>query len=130
MGDIKVSESYQKEIIVTKELLAITVGSGDVQVYATPMMICLMEDVASNCLKQFLDDGDTSVGTMISTTHISATPIGMKVNAKAVITKVDGKKVSFDIEAYDEKGLIGKGTHERFIVNKEKFEVKTKEKLN
>lgn len=128
MSEIKILTSYEKEIEVTKELLAITVGSGDVHVYATPMMICLMEDVASNCLKQFLDSEETSVGTMISTSHISATPISMKVKAKATITEVDGKKVCFDIEAYDERGLIGKGSHERFILNKEKFEAKTNSK--
>lgn len=130
MEEIKVGESFTKEIIVTEQLLALTVGSGDVKVYATPMMICLMEDVSASYLKQFLDESTTSVGTMISSTHISATPVGMKVTAKATVTAIDGKKVCFDIEASDEKGLIGKGTHERFILNREKFEAKTQEKLN
>lgn len=128
MEDIKVGTQFTKEIIVTEQLLALTVGSGDVKVYATPMMICLMEEVASKCLKQYLDEHTTSVGTMINTTHISATPVGMKVTATATITQIDGKKVCFDIHANDEKGLIGKGTHERFILNREKFEEKTNEK--
>lgn len=130
MEEIKVGQSFTKEITVTEELLALTVGSGDVKVYATPMMVCLMEEVAATCLKQYLDSETTSVGTMISTSHVSATPVSMKVSAKATITAVDGKKVSFDIEASDEKGSIGKGTHERFILNREKFEAKTNEKLN
>lgn len=130
MEEIKVGQSFTKEITVTQELLALTVGSGDVKVYATPMMMCLMEEVSASCLKQFLDAETTSVGTMLSSSHVSATPVGMKVNAKATITAVDGKKVCFDVEAFDEKGLIGKGTHERFILNRQKFEAKTNEKLN
>lgn len=130
MEEIKVGASFTKEITVTEQLLALTVGSGDVKVYATPMMMCLMEDVSATCLKQFLDDETTSVGTMIASSHLSATPVGMKVNATATVTAVDGKKVCFDIKASDEKGLIGEGTHERFILNREKFEAKTNSKLD
>lgn len=130
MEELKVGATFTKEITVTEQLLALTVGSGDVKVYATPMMICLMEDVSASCLKQFIEADMTSVGTMISSSHVSATPVGMKVNAKATVTAIEGKQVCFAVEAFDEKGLIGKGTHERFILNREKFEAKTNEKLN
>ena len=108
--------------------LASYVGSGDVEVYATPMMIALMEEVSAKCLQQFLEEGMASVGMHIATSHIAATPKGMTVKAQAQITAVDGRKVSFAIKAYDEAGLIGEGTHERFIVNRQKFQEKTQAK--
>ncbi len=130
MSEIKIGASFEKEIMVTKELLAVNVGSGDVSVFATPMMICLMEEVSAKCLLSLLDEGMTSVGTSITSTHLAATPEGMKVKAIATITAVDGRKVSFDIKAYDEDGLIGEGTHERFIVFRDKFNEKANAKLS
>jgi len=124
MNEIKIGQTYSKEIVVDMNMLAMNVGSGDVSVYATPMMIALMEEVSANCLLMFLDEGMTSVGTSISTTHISATPVGMKVYAIAKIVEVEGKKVSFEIKAFDAEGLIGEATHNRFIVNREKFNEK------
>lgn len=129
MEEIKVGEVFTKEITVTEQLLAVNVGSGNVRAYATPMMMCLMEEVSASCLKPFLDEGLTSVGIEISSTHKAATPLGMKVTAKATITAVDRNKVYFDIEASDEIDLIGKGTHVRFIVRHEYFETRTNEKL-
>lgn len=130
MSEIKIGQSFEKEIIVTKELLAVNVGSGDVSVFATPMMMSLMEEVSAKCLLQFLEEGMTSVGTNITSTHLAATPEGMKVKAIAKITEVDGRKVSFDIKAYDEASLIGEGTHERFIVVRDKFNEKATAKLS
>lgn len=124
MGEIKINKSYEKEIIVTEDLLAINVGSGDVSVFATPMMLSLMEEVSAKCLLEFLDEGMTSVGTNINASHIASTPVSMKVKAVATIEEVDGRKVSFLVKAFDECGLIGEGTHERFIVNREKFNQK------
>ena len=92
------------------------------------MMIALMENTAASLLSQFLDEGETSVGIHMDTTHDAATPQGMKVQACATIVAVDRKKVTFHIEARDEKDVIGTATHERFIVNKEKFEAKAKSK--
>lgn len=116
--------------LVSDNMLAVSVGSGEVSVYATPMMVALIEKAASSVLSQFLDEGETSVGTNISVNHIAATPIGMSVYAIAEIKAADGRKVTFDVKAYDECGLIGKGTHERFIVIKDKFNAKAKAKLN
>ena len=128
MKDIQLQASLTKECLVTKDLLACSVGSGTVEVYATPMMIALMENTAASLLSQFLDEGETSVGIHMDTTHDAATPQGMKVQACATIVAVDRKKVTFHIEARDEKDVIGTATHERFIVNKEKFEAKAKSK--
>lgn len=128
MSEIKINKSYEKEITVTENLLAINVGSGDVSVFATPMMLSLMEEVSAKCLLEFLDEGMTSVGTNINASHIAATPVSMKVKAIATIKEVDGRKVSFEVKAFDECGLIGEGTHERFIVNREKFNQKAQSK--
>lgn len=128
MKDIKLYASLTKECTVTKELLASSVGSGIVNVYATPMMIALMENTAATLLSQFLDEGETSVGVSIQASHDAATPEGMKVWATAEIIDVDRKKVTFHIEAKDEKDRISEATHARFIVNKEKFEAKAQQK--
>ncbi len=124
MPEIKLNHTFKVEKVVTEDLLACSVGSGDVNVFATPMMIALMEESASKALAEFLEEGQTSVGINISSSHVAATPCGMGVNAVAKIVNIDGKKISFMIEAFDEVGLIGSATHERFIVNKEKFEEK------
>lgn len=130
MREVQILTTNKTEIIVTKDKLASVVGSGCADVFATPMMIALMENSAMKCLESFLDDGETSVGTEISTTHISATPFGMKVYAESTITAVDGRKVDFKIEAFDECGKIGEATHSRFVVNAEKFISKANSKLN
>ncbi len=122
--EIKINHTYKVEKKVTENLLACAVGSGDVAVFATPMMIALMEESASKGLGEFLEDGQTSVGISISSSHVAATPCGMGVYSIAKIVNVEGKKVSFQIEAYDDVGLIGSATHERFIVDKSKFEEK------
>ena len=124
MKEIILNTKFQEEIVVTKDMLACQVGSGLVSVYATPMMIARMEHAAAECLSQFLDEGETSVGVMMNTTHDAATPCGMKVSVEAEIVNVDRKKVSFKIVAKDEKDVIGTATHDRFVVNKEKFESK------
>lgn len=129
MKEITIGSVLTKELTVTDDLLACHVGSGIVQVYATPMMIALMENTACECLNPFLDEGETSVGVMMNTTHDAATPAGMKVRVTAEIIAVDRKKVSFSIIAEDEKDVIGKARHDRFVVNKEKFESKAQSKL-
>lgn len=129
MKEIKIGSVLTKEITVTDDLLACHVGSGIVNVYATPMMIALMENTACECLNPFLDEGEASVGVMMNTTHDAATPAGMKVSVTAEITAIDRKKVSFSIIAKDEKDVIGKASHDRFVVVKEKFEAKAQSKL-
>ena len=107
---------------------AYEVGSGDLLVYATPCMVALMEGAACEAISP-LPEGKTSVGTEISVSHKAATPVGMEVRAEAVVTGVEGRKISFEITAYDEAGEIGKATHERFIVKVDRFLEKTYDKL-
>lgn len=117
------------EIEVSEKDTAKAYGSGELLVLATPRMIALMEECAFKSLTPYLEEGSGTVGTMISVSHISATPVKMKAWAETEVTKVDGRKISFVVKAYDECGLIGEGTHERFIVYNEKFTEKTYSKL-
>ena len=88
---IQVGASFELKTKVTEQNTALAVGSGDVPVFATPMMMALMEGAAAQCLAQFLEEGKTSVGGNISSSHVSATPVGMEVRAVATVTEVDGK---------------------------------------
>ncbi|MBO5287540.1 MAG: thioesterase family protein [Clostridia bacterium] len=117
------------EITVTEKDTAKTLGSGELDVLATPRMIALMEECAYKCIGAELEAGSSTVGTQMNVKHISATPVGMKVYATAEVTGVEGRKIEFKVEAYDEAGMIGEGTHERFIVYAEKFVTKTYSKL-
>ncbi|MGI5895791.1 MAG: thioesterase family protein [Oscillospiraceae bacterium] len=122
-------KTFEVTKFVSEELLAKAVGSGDVAVFATPMMIAMMEEAAAKCIVPMLEPGQTSVGTMMNTSHVAATPAGMQVRAVATVTGVDGRSVTFRVEAFDEAGLIGEGTHSRVIVNHNRFEEKAQAKL-
>lgn len=87
------------------------------KVFATPMMITAMENAALNAVRAYLDPGESAVGTLVNIRHLAATPAGHQVTAEAVVTKVDGKRIEFDVSARDETEEIGKGTHERMIVD-------------
>ncbi len=104
-------------------------GSGDLKVFATPAMVALMEKAATNAIKAVMPSESTSVGTMINVRHVAATPVGMKVTAVAKLVEVDGKRLVFDIEARDEREIIGEGRHERFVVNAIRFMDRTGNKL-
>ena len=106
------------EVKVDDTNTAVTMGSGSLKVFATPAMIC-------KALEGQLEDGQTTVGTKLDVAHIAATPVGMNVTAEAVLTEIDNRKLVFEVVARDEKDIIGKGIHERFIVNAEKFTAKT-----
>lgn len=121
---------HTEEITVTESLTASAMGSGTLKVFATPAMTALMEKACFECVAPYLDEGITTVGTSLNIEHTAATPVGMKVKAKGTLTETDGRKLVFEVEAYDEKGLIGKGTHERFTVKSESFTEKTYSKLN
>lgn len=114
--------------IVTESNTAKTVGSGSLDVFATPMMIALMERAACACLADELEPGQTSVGTKISALHTAASPIGMHITANATIEYVFGRKIEFVVTASDETGEIGKGKHTRMIVDVERFMGKTHER--
>lgn len=118
---IEVGAKGRAETIVTEQDTAAAVGSGLVPVFATPYMIALMEGAAVNATAPALEPGQATVGTKLSISHDAATPIGMKVWAEATLVQVDRKRLVFEVMAYDEAGVIGQGTHERFIIDSEKF---------
>ena len=128
--EIKPGLSREACTAVTAENTARAMGSGCLEVFATPAMCCLMEKAASDLMDSLLEEGSTSVGTALNVAHSAATPVGMQVKAVAEITGVEGRKISFKVTAFDEAGEIGSGTHERFIVFKEKFQQKADSKLN
>lgn len=114
---------------VTKETTAAALGSGLLEVYATPAMVALMEETCMRSVQEELEEGWGTVGTGLTIHHISATPVGMKVRCASKLVEVDGRKLVFDVQAFDEAGLIGQGTHERFIIENEKFFQKACKKL-
>lgn len=111
----------EKSEQVTANNTAIRYGSGGVAVYATPAMIGLMEGTCLAAVDPHLPAGLATVGTQINVSHLAATPVGMMVRATAELTEIAGKKLSFRIEAYDEKEKIGEGTHQRYIIDINKF---------
>ena len=104
------------------------VGSGLLPVLATPAMTALMEQAAAGALEEFLPEGWTSVGISLDVEHTSATPLGMEFRAEAEVTAVEGRKILFDVRAYDDAGEIGHGTHARFAVESEPFLAKAAKK--
>lgn len=116
------------EAISTDQTTALHMKSGSLKVLATPAMMCLMEQAAAELVERNLPEDLTSVGISINVSHKAPTPIGMTVKAEAIITKIDGRKITFDVKASDGVDEIGIGTHERFIVNKEKFQTKADNK--
>jgi predicted thioesterase len=119
----------KKEITVTQDKTAKAMGSGSLDVYATPAMIALMENTAFESVAPYLEPGSGTVGTALNVKHVSATPVGMKVSCETELIKVDGRALTFSVKAYDEAGLIGEGEHERFIIYEEKFQAKADAKL-
>jgi len=113
---------------VTPEMTASRIGSGLVAVFSTPMLVGLMETAAVSALEGRLDAGITSVGTRIDVQHLAATPVGATVRASATLTRVDGRRLTFAIEAWDDVELIGRATHERVLVDQARFEAKAAQK--
>ncbi|MFZ5825347.1 MAG: thioesterase family protein [Bacillota bacterium] len=113
---------------VTPENTAAAVGSGGVDVFATPMMIGLMEMAALRLVQPHLGEGETTVGILVNVKHLAATPLGMTVRATARLDEVDGRRLLFTVEAFDEREKIGEGVHERFVIQEEKFLARTAKK--
>jgi len=115
--------------VVGEEHTAPRVGSGMVHVLATPVMINLIEAAALEAVERLLPAGYQSLGTHLDVRHIAATPVGMRVVASAEVTRVEGRLITFRVEARDERELIGDGTHQRVVVNVAKFDERVKRKL-
>lgn len=119
--NFKEGSSITKEGKVTENDTALKMGSGDLEVYATPSMIALMENTAKSLVIDELPIGYTTVGIEMNVKHIKASPIGANIKCNAVLIKVDGKKLFFDVEANDDQGIIGNGSHIRYVVNSDEF---------
>ncbi|MBI4892102.1 MAG: thioesterase family protein [Acidobacteria bacterium] len=117
MNPIPVGTEGRHSLLVTPEVTIDFLGGEEARVLSTPHMIAYMEWSARNAIQPFLGEGEDSVGTIVNVNHLAATPVGLSVEFKATVLEVNGRRVSFRVEARDEMELIGEGTHERFVVS-------------
>ena len=118
----------KQTVTVTEEMTAEKIGSGMLPVYATPSMIALMENTACTSVAEYLEDGQGTVGTLMNVKHLSASPVGIMITCETKLIEIDRKRLVFEVKAFDEAGLIGEGTHERFIIENVKFLAKAQSK--
>ncbi|MCF0197816.1 MAG: thioesterase family protein [Bacteroidaceae bacterium] len=118
---MQVGDEYTSHLTIGHLHLARTLGSGDLLVLATPAMLALMENAAMQCVAPTLPPGSTTVGGHIESSHLRPTPMGRTISATATLREIKGRKLTFDVEAYDGEILIGRGTHLRFIVDRDAF---------
>ncbi len=122
METLNIGLTYTAETLVTDQNTAEAYGSGSVAVFATPAMVALIENAARHAVAPALEEGQSTVGTLIDVTHVKATPVGRKVSATATLTAIEGRELTFHVVAKDQDGaIIGEGVHRRFIINVEKF---------
>jgi predicted thioesterase len=127
---LKPGLSATAEIVVGTRDTAPHVGSGKIGVLATPIMVNLMEAAALQAVERFMPPGHQTVGTHLDVRHFAATPVGMRVRARAELVKVDGRTLTFRIDAEDERERVGEGEHERLIINVERFDQRMQKKLS
>ena len=125
---LEINIQGRAESLVCEQNTAASMGSGDLPVFATPCMLALMEEAAQRSVAPCLEEGQSTVGTRLCVSHDAATPLGMKVWAESRLTEIDGRRLVFEVKAFDECGLIGQGTHERFIIKRQRFLEKTQSK--
>ena len=118
-----------RTITVDEENTAKAMGSGTLDVFATPALIALMEETCWRSVANELEEGSGTVGTLLEIKHTAPTPVGMKVTCESTLTEVDGRRLVFEVIARDAKGVVGEGKHERFVIQNEKFQVKANAKL-
>ena len=123
---MEIGLTFTSTTVVDNTNTAVALGSGDMEVFATPAMVALMENAAMNAVAPHLETGQTTVGTEISTTHIKASALGATITATATLTAIEGRKLTFAVTAHDGDNIIGEGTHTRFIVDRERFLAKVK----
>jgi fluoroacetyl-CoA thioesterase len=129
MREIKIGLTGELAEVVTDELTANALGSGLVPALATPAMIALMENASVTAIREYLEAGETSVGIEVNVKHIAATPVGMRVRVRAEVVSVNKRRVTFRVEAWDDKERIGEGTHVRAIVDEARFKERIAQKL-
>ena len=118
---IEVGLKHTSTLVVTDDVTAVKIGSGDMAVLATPAMMALMENAAMLAVADALPEGSTTVGGHIASSHLNPSKVGDTVTATAEVVKVDGKKIEFKVSAYQGDVLIGEGSHLRFVVDRERF---------
>jgi Predicted thioesterase len=128
MPEIPVGLRGQSKLLVTSELAISFLGLEDARVLATPWLIAHLEMVSRDTIKPFLSDGEDSVGTQVNVAHLAATPMGMAASFHAEVIGVNGRRVTFRVEAFDEREKIGEGTHERFVIDVARFAGSLKKK--
>ena len=127
---LKTGIKGSQELTVTKDKCAGALGSGELDVFATPAMIALIEETAWKSVVSFLEPGEGTVGTALDVRHVAATPVGLKVRCETELSLVDRRRLVFTVKVYDPFGLVGEGSHERFVIQYEKFMKKVDEKRN
>lgn len=127
---MEIGSKHEISITVEKSMTAASMKSGNLDVLATPYMIALMEQASAENCEKFLPEGISTVGTLVNINHLAATAIGAEVRVESVLTDFDGRKATFEVTAYDNAGVIGKGTHERFTIKVDSFLRKTQERKN
>ena len=128
MAELRPGLVGESSEIVTDQLTAASHGSGLVPAFATPAMIALMENASVAAIQKYLPTGQTSVGIEVNIKHLAATPVGMRARARSEVVAVDGRRVSFKVEAWDDKDKIGEGTHARMVVDNARFKQRIAEK--
>lgn len=125
---LEIGKSFTMTHTVEPHQTAAAMKSGALNVLATPILVAFLEECCLECVKPYLEEGMTTVGTAVNITHEAPTPVGGKVTAQCFLRAVDGRKLSFSVEASDGSGIIARGTHERFIVDSLKFQKKCDQK--
>ena len=118
---MEIGLTYTSTLVVSKDHVAAVMGSGDLHVFATPAMVALMENAAMLAVAEHLPEGSTTVGAMMNTSHVKPSPVDESIKATAVLTEVEGRKLTFSVKAEDSKGIIGEAVHVRYIVDRERF---------
>jgi fluoroacetyl-CoA thioesterase len=126
-NSLHVGARGDQTVVVSDELTAVAMGSGSLPVLATPAMIALMEGAAVAAIESLLPEGQSSVGIEVNVRHLSATPVGEEIIASAIVTQIDGKRVTFEVRAWDRKELIGEGTHIRYLIDEDRFMARLEE---
>ena len=127
--ELKTGIKNSRELIVTEDQTAASAGSGGQPVFSTPHMVALMETTAWASVEPCMEEGKSTVGTHLDIAHLSASPVGAHVKSESELVEIDGRRLVFKVSASDDAGLIGEGTHERFIIDIEKFMSRTNGKL-
>jgi len=130
MAELKPGLVGEATLIVEEKHTARHLGSGGVNVLATPIMIALMEEAGRNAVERWLEPGQLTVGASLDVRHLAPTPMGMKVTARAELLAVDGRRLTFRVEAHDERETVGEGTHVRAIINLERFLTRVQAKVH